>query len=123
MLLRGECRRSYRGPPAVVPRLGKGMLCARSMETSKRVRKPEPLIKGARILLRHPSKQDIVWLTKSTEPPMPIYEYRCKKCDKSFTLTMSISEHEKKTARCPECKSTKVVPQYQPFFAKTSRKS
>jgi putative FmdB family regulatory protein len=54
---------------------------------------------------------------------MPIYEYRCKKCDKSFALTMSISEHEKKTTRCPECKSTKVVPQYQPFFAKTSRKS
>jgi hypothetical protein len=49
MLLRGECRRSYRGSPPI----GKGMLCARSMEASKRVRKPESLIKGARILLRH----------------------------------------------------------------------
>ena len=41
---------------------------------------------------------------------MPIYEYLCKKCSKSFTLTMSISEHEKKTVQCPHCKSTKAVP-------------
>lgn len=54
---------------------------------------------------------------------MPIYEYLCKKCDKNFTLTMSVNEHEKKTVQCPDCKSTEVVPQYQPFFAKTSRKS
>jgi putative FmdB family regulatory protein len=54
---------------------------------------------------------------------MPIYEYFCKKCSKSFTTPMSISEHEKKTVRCPQCKSTKVVPQFQPFFAKTSKKS
>ena len=54
---------------------------------------------------------------------MPIYEYLCKKCGKSFTITMSISEHEKKAARCPRCKGTKVVPQFQSFFAKTSKKS
>jgi putative FmdB family regulatory protein len=54
---------------------------------------------------------------------MPIYEYLCKKCDKSFTITMSISEHEKKAVRCPHCKGTKVAPQFQSFFAKTSKKS
>ena len=36
---------------------------------------------------------------------MPTYEYLCKECSKSFTLTMSISEHEKKTVQCPHCKA------------------
>jgi len=40
---------------------------------------------------------------------MPIYEYLCKKCDKSFTLTMSISEHEKKTVQCPDCKKCLLI--------------
>ena len=41
---------------------------------------------------------------------MPLYEYFCKKCDKSFTITMSIAEHEKKKVKCPECKGTNVAP-------------
>jgi putative FmdB family regulatory protein len=35
---------------------------------------------------------------------MPLYEYFCKKCDKNFTITMSIAEHEKKKVKCPECR-------------------
>ena len=54
---------------------------------------------------------------------MPLYEYFCKKCDKSFTITMSIAEHEKKKVKCPECKGTNVASQFGSFFAKTSRKS
>ena len=54
---------------------------------------------------------------------MPLYEYFCKKCDKSFTITMTIGEHDKKRIQCPDCKSTKVIPQFQSFYAKTSRKS
>jgi putative FmdB family regulatory protein len=54
---------------------------------------------------------------------MPAYEYFCKKCDKNFTVTMTIAEHEKKNVKCPECKSTRVVPQFRSFFAKTARKS
>jgi putative FmdB family regulatory protein len=54
---------------------------------------------------------------------MPLYEYFCKKCDKSFTVTMTIGEHDKKRIHCPDCKSTKVTPQFQSFYAKTSRKS
>ena len=55
---------------------------------------------------------------------MPLYEYFCKKCDKSFTITMSIAEHEKKKkVKCPECKGTNITPQFGSFYAKTSRKS
>jgi putative FmdB family regulatory protein len=54
---------------------------------------------------------------------MPLYEYLCKKCDKHFTVTMTVSEHDKKRILCPDCKNAKVVPQFQSFFAKTSRKS
>ena len=54
---------------------------------------------------------------------MPLYEYLCKKCDKTFTTTMTIGEHDKKRARCPVCKGTKVLPQFRSFYAKTSRKS
>jgi putative FmdB family regulatory protein len=54
---------------------------------------------------------------------MPVYEYLCKKCDKTFTVAMTIGEHDKKRAKCPKCKSTSVVPQFGSFYAKTSRKS
>lgn len=54
---------------------------------------------------------------------MPIYEYRCEKCAKNFSVTIHISEHDKGGMTCPECKGTAVVQQYTPFYAKTSKKS
>ena len=54
---------------------------------------------------------------------MPHYEYLCKKCGESFTLTLTISEHDKKPVQCPRCNGTEVEQQVQPFFAKASRKS
>jgi putative FmdB family regulatory protein len=54
---------------------------------------------------------------------MPIYEFMCEKCEKPFTLVLSISEYDKKGFRCPKCKSTKVKQQISPFQTKTSRKS
>ena len=54
---------------------------------------------------------------------MPTYEYLCKKCRKAFTLLISMSEHDKGGITCPSCKELKVIQQYTPFFAKTSRKS
>jgi putative FmdB family regulatory protein len=46
---------------------------------------------------------------------MPTYDFECQKCDKSFTLTLSVSEYEKKGFRCPECKSTNLK-QIQPLL-------
>jgi putative FmdB family regulatory protein len=46
---------------------------------------------------------------------MPIYDFECQKCNKPFTLFISISEHEKKNFKCPECGSTKVEQQISPI--------
>ena len=54
---------------------------------------------------------------------MPVYDFVCDKCNKPFTLTLSISEYEKKKFRCPKCKSTKVKQQITSFQAITSKKS
>jgi putative FmdB family regulatory protein len=54
---------------------------------------------------------------------MPSYEYRCEKCRKTFTVVLTIKEHESKRIACPKCKSRVVKQQISPFFAKTSRKA
>jgi putative FmdB family regulatory protein len=54
---------------------------------------------------------------------MPTYEYLCEECRKTFTLLISMSEHDKGEITCTSCKGSKVIQQYTPFFAKTSRKS
>ena len=54
---------------------------------------------------------------------MPLYEYYCEKCRKDITIPMSISEHEKGGATCPQCGSKDLKPLVGAFFSKTSRKS
>ena len=54
---------------------------------------------------------------------MPSYEYACKQCKKTFTLILSVSEHDKKRVACPKCKSRKVEQRFGSFFAVTSKKS
>ena len=54
---------------------------------------------------------------------MPSYEYACKACKKTFIVTLTVAEHEKKRVACPNCKSKKVEQQYGSFFAVTSKKS
>ena len=54
---------------------------------------------------------------------MPIYEYRCTKCDERFTRHEPIGEHGRQRPPCPKCGSRVVEPVFSPFFAKTVRKS
>jgi len=54
---------------------------------------------------------------------MPTYEYACKECKKTFTLIMTITEHESKRVACPKCGSKKTEQQFASFFAVTSKKS
>ena len=54
---------------------------------------------------------------------MPLYEYRCRECKKSFSVRMRISEHERKRPKCPKCGSRKLDQRYGTFFAKTTKKS
>jgi putative FmdB family regulatory protein len=55
--------------------------------------------------------------------PMPTYDYYCEKCKQAFSLFLSMSEHAKRKARCPKCKSKKVKQQIAAFTAITSSKS
>jgi putative FmdB family regulatory protein len=54
---------------------------------------------------------------------MPIYVFRCRRCDREFEERLTVAEREQATIACPECKGTAVVPVITGFFAKTSRKS
>ncbi|MBW2028872.1 MAG: zinc ribbon domain-containing protein [Deltaproteobacteria bacterium] len=54
---------------------------------------------------------------------MPSYDFRCEKCRKRFTLTLTISEYERTKVRCPKCKSTRVKQEITPFQVVTSKKS
>src|SRR5262249_54342710 len=48
-------------------------------------------------------------ITNKQGVSMPRYEFLCEKCKTPFELTMTISEREKSTPKCPTCKGTKVV--------------
>ncbi len=54
---------------------------------------------------------------------MPLYEYRCEKCEKDVTITMTISEHDRAKAACPQCGGTQMRPLVSTIFTQTSRKS
>jgi len=54
---------------------------------------------------------------------MPSYEYRCPKCNKKFTLILSIGEHDAGKAKCPKCGGKKLEQLITAFQVKTSRKS
>ncbi len=54
---------------------------------------------------------------------MPVYEYYCEKCNKEVSHTMSISEHDKGGAACPDCGSRSLRPLVGTIFTQTSRKS
>jgi putative FmdB family regulatory protein len=57
---------------------------------------------------------------------MPVYEFLCQQCAKSFELALSIAEAERKRkegVQCPGCGSSAVVQQISHFQVKTSKKS
>lgn len=54
---------------------------------------------------------------------MPLYEYFCQQCQREVTISMSISQHDKGEASCPQCGERRLQPLVGTFFAKTSRKS
>ena len=54
---------------------------------------------------------------------MPTYEFLCAKCQKEFSVTMTIRGRGEKKPACPTCGPTDLEPLMAGFFAKTSRKS
>ena len=54
---------------------------------------------------------------------MPSYEYRCLKCNKEFSATLTIKEHDGHKAKCPKCGGKRLEQLITSFLTKTSRKS
>jgi putative FmdB family regulatory protein len=54
---------------------------------------------------------------------MAEYDFECRRCKKTFTLFMRISERATAKIQCPDCESTDVEALMQPFVAKTAKKS
>ncbi len=54
---------------------------------------------------------------------MPTYDFRCEKCETSFSLLISLAEYEKQKFSCPECKSKKLKQEITSFQTVTSKKS
>jgi putative FmdB family regulatory protein len=54
---------------------------------------------------------------------MPTYDYKCRDCNKKFSLVLTVEVHDKKKVKCPSCQSRKVDQQLAAFYAVTSKKS
>ena len=54
---------------------------------------------------------------------MPIYEFTCKDCHKTFEITRPISEAAAGSAPCPNCGSQKTERVWSNVFAITGKKS
>jgi putative FmdB family regulatory protein len=58
---------------------------------------------------------------------MPEYDYMCEDCGKTFTVELSISEHERQDRsheiHCPKCDSTNVKHLIGSVSVVTSKKS
>jgi len=54
---------------------------------------------------------------------MPVYDYLCLDCHKSFETVLTLHEHDKENPECPHCGSKNVEQEATAFFAVTARKS
>jgi putative FmdB family regulatory protein len=54
---------------------------------------------------------------------MPLYEFFCRACGRTFEQKQTLEEHERELPECPACKSAAEVERLiSAFYAKTSRK-
>ena len=54
---------------------------------------------------------------------MPVYEYRCLKCQAEFERIRPLNERAAEKTKCPECGSSRVERRWSRVFAVTSKKS
>jgi len=54
---------------------------------------------------------------------MPVYDYICNDCHKSFETVLTLRAHDKDPIKCPRCGSKNVEQEATAFFAVTSSKS
>ncbi|MGA7927891.1 MAG: zinc ribbon domain-containing protein [Candidatus Sulfotelmatobacter sp.] len=53
---------------------------------------------------------------------MPVYDYVCNDCHKTFERILTLKEHEVE-AKCPKCGSKNVEQEVTAFYAVTGKKS
>lgn len=54
---------------------------------------------------------------------MPLYEFFCQQCDKTFSKVLTLAEYDDAEVTCPYCSGRQVVQEPSTFFAVTSKKS
>jgi putative FmdB family regulatory protein len=54
---------------------------------------------------------------------MPLYEYVCRDCEKTFEMRRPMAEATAANVKCPSCGSTRIDRIYSSVYAKTSKKS
>ena len=54
---------------------------------------------------------------------MPVYDYVCHDCHKSFEKVLTLDKHDHEPIQCPHCGSKNVEQEVTAFFAVTSHKS
>jgi len=54
---------------------------------------------------------------------MPVYDFKCLDCQKTFTITLRLKDYEDKNFQCPNCGGKNLQQQISPFQVKTSKKS
>jgi putative FmdB family regulatory protein len=54
---------------------------------------------------------------------MPVYDYICRDCHKTFERILTIREHDHAQMKCPHCGSKNVQQEAATFYAVTSKKS
>ena len=54
---------------------------------------------------------------------MPVYEFHCSDCKKTFEIVQSISAYSPKKVTCPECGGKHLERVWSRVYAVTSKKS
>lgn len=54
---------------------------------------------------------------------MPVYDYICTDCRKTFERVLTLHEHDSQKMRCPSCGGKNIEQQAAAFYAVTSKKS
>jgi putative FmdB family regulatory protein len=54
---------------------------------------------------------------------MPVYEYICRDCAKTFEMRRPMAEASAKDLKCPSCGRARIDRIYSSVYAKTSKKS
>lgn len=63
-------------------------------------------------------------LGEKEDDAVPMYDFRCTACKKTFSVVLAYDEYDPRKVKCPKCRKRKTVERvFSTVFAKTSKKS